>query len=74
MLGERGELVTRPGDDALELGEEVGVHRVVARFERFHGLFARGDQDAKKRDLLSFGADEMLLARDAESKTPEADG
>ena len=57
VLGERGELVARARDDALELADEVGVDRVVGRFERFHGPFTRRDQDSKQRDLLAFSAD-----------------
>ena len=74
MLGERGELVARARDDPLEVADEVGIHGVVARFERLQGCFARRDQDAKKRNLSSFGADEMLLARNAVSETPDRPG
>jgi hypothetical protein len=62
-LGEHRQFVARPGDDPLELGEEIGVYGVVAGLERLDCLLAAGDQDSEQRDLLSLGADEPASRR-----------
>lgn len=46
------EFYPRAFDNPLKVGQEVGVHGVVARLEGFYRLLAAGDQDRQQRCLL----------------------
>jgi hypothetical protein len=58
-------------DYALQIGEEVGIDRVIARLEGFDRLLAAGDQDLEQRNLSVFRSsfEPSCLPRHAATET-----
>jgi hypothetical protein len=71
VLSQSSEFYPRALDNPLKLGQEFGVHRVVARLEGFYRLLAAGDQNRQQRCLLCVRSvlDVRTLPRYAAAKT-----
>lgn len=71
LLPQSSEFHPRALDNPLEVGQKIGVHRVVARLEGFYRLLAAGDQDRQQRCLLFVrsGLDVRSLPRYTAAKT-----